>query len=304
MLKINIPASVARKYRSKYLNNWRLATQNTGRLMLFAGDQKIEHLNGDFFSKNISLDDATPAHLFNIASDANVGVFASQLGLIASYGRLHSEVPYLVKLNSKTNLISPQNQDPLSLALNSVEDVWNFKKDSGLNIVGVGYTLYPGSQYESQMLAEASRAIYQAHRLGLLAVLWIYPRGKAIKDEKDAHLAAGMAGLAACLGADFVKLSYPKAMNKTKMKEIVLAAGNTGVIFSGGEACEPKQFLSTLAFQIANGARGNATGRNIHERPISEAVRFADAISAVSLHNYSADKAYRIYLGKEKLEKE
>lgn len=300
MDKIILPASVARKYRGKYLNNWRQATQNTGRLMLFAGDQKIEHLNDDFFGTKISLDDATPAHLFNIASVANVGVFAAQLGLIASYGKNYPNIPYLIKLNSKTNLISAKDQDPISLALNTVEDVWNFKKDSGLNVVGIGYTLYPGSQYESQMLAEASRAIYQAHRLGLLTVLWIYPRGKSIKDEKDAHLAAGMAGLAACLGADFVKLSYPRAMNKTKMKEIIMAAGNTGVIFSGGETCEPKQFLCTLAFQIANGARGNATGRNIHQRGLAEAIRFADAISAVSLDDYSAEKAYKIYLGKNK----
>lgn len=301
MLKISIPASVPRRHRWQYLNNWRSATQNTGRLMLFAGDQKIEHLNDDFFGRHIASDDGSPAHLFNIASLANIGVLASQLGLIAAYGRLHPDVPYLVKLNGKTNLISPKNQDPLSLALNSVEDVRNFKKDSGLNIVGIGYTLYPGSQYESQMLAEAGRFVYEAHRLGFLAVLWIYPRGQAVKDELDAHLAAGMAGLGASLGADFVKLSYPKAMNKTKMKEIVLAAGRTGVIFSGGQTADPKKFLNTLTFQIANGARGNATGRNVHQRPIAEAVRLADAIAAVSLYDYSAEQAYKIYLGKIKL---
>jgi fructose-bisphosphate aldolase/6-deoxy-5-ketofructose 1-phosphate synthase len=301
MLKISIPASVPRRHRWQYVSNWRTATGNTGRLMLMAGDQKIEHLNDDFFGKNIAPDDATPAHLFNIASLAHIGVLASQLGLIAAYGRWHPEVPYLVKLNGKTNLIPTKTRDPLSLAFNSVSDVHNFKKDSGLKIAGVGYTLYPGSRYESQMMAEAGRIVYEAHRLGLLAVLWIYPRGQAVTNETDAHLAAGMAGLGASLGADFVKLSYPKAMNKTKMKEIVAAAGRTGVIFSGGPAANPKQFLNTLAFQIANGARGNATGRNVHQRPIAEAVRLADAISAVSLYGYSADKAYRIYLGKEKL---
>jgi fructose-bisphosphate aldolase/6-deoxy-5-ketofructose 1-phosphate synthase len=301
MLKISIPASVPRRHRWQYVKNWRAATRNTGRLMLLAGDQKIEHLNDDFFGRHISLDDATPAHLFNIASLAHVGVLATHLGLIAAYGRWHPEVPYLVKLNGKTNLISTKTRDPLSLAFNSVTDVHNFKKDSGLKIVGIGYTLYPGSQYESQMLAEAGRIVYEAHRRGLLAVLWIYPRGQAVKNETDAHLAAGMAGLGANLGADFVKLSYPRGMNKTKMKEIVAAAGRTGVIFSGGEASDPKKFLNTLAFQIANGARGNATGRNIHQRPIAEAVRFADAISAVSLYDYSAEQAYKIYLGKAKL---
>ena len=299
MTKIVIPCSVPRKNRGRYLKNWRLATKNTGRLMLFAGDQKIEHLNDDFFGKNISLDDATPLHLFNIASEAQIGVFAAQLGLIASFGQNFQNIPYLIKLNSKTNLI--KNQDPLSLAVNSIEDVWRFKKDSGLNIVGIGYTLYPGSQYESQMLAEAGKFIYEAHRLGLLAVLWIYPRGKSIKNDKDAHLAAGMAGLACSLGADFVKLSYPEKMNKTKMKEIILAGGNTGIIFSGGATEDPKKFLTTLAWQIANGTRGNATGRNIHQRSLTEAVRFTEAISAISIHGYSLEQAYKIYLGKKKL---
>ena len=303
MLKIAIPASVARQHHSRYVHNWRLATQGTGRLMLLAGDQKIEHLNDDFYGPNIAIDDATPAHLFNLADEANVGVLAAHLGLIAAYGRLHPDIPYLVKLNGKTNLLNLKNQDPLSLALNTVDDVWQFQKDSHLSIVGIGYTLYPGSQYENQMLSEAGHFIYQAHRLGLLAVLWIYPRGRSVSNELDAHLAAGMAGLAASLGADFVKLAYPQAMNKVKMKEIVLAAGRTGVIFSGGATADPKKFLSTLAFQIAHGARGNATGRNLHQRPIAEAVRLAEAVTAISLRGYSAEQAYRLYLGKENLPK-
>ena len=36
--------------------------------MLFACDQKIEHLNDDFFGANIALDDAEPEHMFQIGS--------------------------------------------------------------------------------------------------------------------------------------------------------------------------------------------------------------------------------------------
>ena len=45
----------------------------------------------------------------------------------------------------------------------------------------------------------------------LSLVLWIYPRGKAVPDEKDPDLIAGAAGVALCLGADFVKVNPPKA---------------------------------------------------------------------------------------------
>ena len=34
----------------------------------------------------------------------------------------------------------------------------------------------------------------------ILVVLWIYPRGKAVKAEKDPALIAGAAGVALCLG--------------------------------------------------------------------------------------------------------
>lgn len=300
MIKISPPLSVPGAAKLEYYNNWRLATRKTGRLMLMAGDQKIEHLNDDFYGPKIDIEDATPEHLFNIAARAKIGVFASHLGLIATYGADFKKIPYLVKLNGKTNLIPTAQADPASGLLNSVTDVVDFKKTSRLNIVGVGYTLYPGSMAEPEMLAEAGRIVWEAHRHGLLAVLWIYPRGRAVKKERDSHLAAGMAGLGAALGADFIKLTYPQAMTPHKQGEIVLAAGKSGVIFSGGEQAEVKKFLSTLATQIKYGARGNATGRNIHQRDLKEAVNFCNAISAVSLYNYSAAAAYDIYRGKAK----
>lgn len=301
MSKPFIPSSVPNKYRWEYFKNWKLATHKTGRLMLFAGDQKIEHLNDDFFGPQINPADASPEHLFRIASLAKIGALASQLGLIAHYGRQYRRIPYIIKLNAKTNLVPTALQDPVSADLNNVAEVLEFKKNSGLNIVGIGYTIYPGSRFEDQMLASAAQAIYQAHRAGLLAILWIYPRGQAVKNEKDAHLAAGLAGLAACLGADFVKLSEPKNLTKTKYAEIVQAAGRTGVIFSGGEATDPKKFLTNLATQIKNGLRGNATGRNIHQKSLKDAVNFCNAIAAIALYGYTATQAYQIYLGKKTL---
>lgn len=41
----------------------------------------------------------------------------------------------------------------------------------------------------------------------LSAVLWMYPRGKAVKDEKEPRLIARATGVAACLGSDFVKVN-------------------------------------------------------------------------------------------------
>lgn len=291
-----IPADVPEDRTSLFNENFRHVTDGTGRLMLFAGDQKVEHLNTDFFGPGISLEDASPEHLFQIASSARIGVFATQLGLIARYGKAYPEIPYLVKLNAKTNLVPFEQKDPLSRAWHSVSDVVQFKHTSGLRIAGVGYTIYPGSEYEAEMLTEAARIIHEAHRQGLIAVIWGYPKGKAVSDEHDVALIAGAAGLACCLGADFVKLKAPYSNDHPDpamlAQEVVAAAGNTGVLLEGGKKEAPREFLAQLHAQIHEGAcRGSGTGRNIHQRALSEAIAMANAIHAVTVENKSVKEA-------------
>src|SRR3989344_7574347 len=122
---VAVPADVPAAMKNEYSKNYAAATHNTGRLMLFAGDQKIEHLNDDFHGRikvegkevSIPLDDADPEHLFRIASKARIGVFATQLGLIAKYGQSYGDVPYLAKLNSKSHLVKTSQKDPSSPSL-------------------------------------------------------------------------------------------------------------------------------------------------------------------------------------------
>ena len=111
---IMVPLDVPKAVRENYINNYLTITKKSGRLMLFAGDQKVEHLNSDFYGEGIHPDDGDPEHLFRIASQANIGVFATQLGLVARYGSSYADVPYLVKLNSKTNLVKTSQSDPFS----------------------------------------------------------------------------------------------------------------------------------------------------------------------------------------------
>jgi len=209
-------------------------------------------------------------------------------------------VPYLIKINSKTNLVKTDQRDPHNDSISDVAEVVEFKKNSGMNILAVGYTIYLGSEYENVMLKQASKVVYEAHKNGLLSVLWIYPRGKAVKDEKDPHLIAGATGVAACLGADFVKINYPKkegAESKEIFKECVHAAGRTHVVCAGGSSTDVRVFLQRLHDQIESGARGNATGRNIHQKSLEEAVRMCNAISAITVENKSVDEAMKVYEG-------
>lgn len=297
---INVPADVPPAFVKDYISNYSTITHDSGRLMLFAGDQKIEHLNKDFYGEGIAEDDADPIHLFNIANRAKIGVFATQLGLVAQYGKDFPKIPYLIKLNSKTNLVKKDLQDPRSPLLYPVTaGVVDFKKNSGLNIVGVGFTIYLGSEFEGEMMQDAAKIVYTAHQHGLISVLWIYPRGKSVEDEKNPHLIAGAAGVAACLGSDFVKVNPPKqegANSAELLKEAVKAAGRTKVVCAGGSSTDVAKFLSGLYDQIhIGGASGNATGRNIHQKPLDEAIRFCNAIYAITVENKSVEEAMKIY---------
>ena len=294
MVPLDVPGGV----RQIYVENYLSITKGSGRLMLFAGDQKVEHLNNDFCGEGIHSDDADPEHLFMIADQSKIGVFATQLGLISRYGMDYRHVPYLVKLNSKTNLVKTSQSDPFSNRWFDVQDVVDFRDNSGLNIRAVGYTIYLGSEYEADMLHQASQIVYDAHQYGLITVLWIYPRGKTVADEKDPHLIAGATGVAACLGSDFVKVNYPKKEgheSKELFKEAILAAGRTKVVCAGGSSVNVNEFLQRLHDQIfVSGASGNATGRNIHQKSLEEAIKMCNAIYEITVNGESVEEAMKV----------
>lgn len=298
---VRVPMDVPAESRDTYIANYLKATRETGRLMLFACDQKIEHMNKDFYGEGIDIADCEPQHLFEIGKNGVIGVLAGQRGLVAQYAADYPEINYLIKMNSKTNLVKTSQEDPYSPQLTDLEAVLQMR-ENGVNVVGLGYTIYLGSEYEATMMAEAGQLIAQAHELGLLVVLWIYPRGKAVTAEKDPDLIAGAAGVALCLGADFVKVNPPKPEDgKTPAEALSIAAkaaGRTGLVCAGGGTVDAKTFLTQLYDQIhVGGACGNATGRNIHQRSLDEAVRLTKAISAITLADASVNEALEVFNG-------
>lgn len=300
---VRIPVDVMPEFKDEYVANYMAATRGSGRLMLFACDQKIEHLNKDFYGDGIDISDSDPEHLFQIGSQGEIGVLAGQRGLIAQYAEDYPDINYLVKMNSKTNLVKTDQDDPYSPQLYPIDAVLDMR-DAGTNIVGIGYTIYLGSEYEATMMAEAGELIADAHANGLIVVLWIYPRGKAVAAEKDADLIAGAAGVALCLGADFVKVNPPAATEDATSAELLQratsAAGRTGLVCAGGSTVDAEKFLTQLYDQIhIGGASGNATGRNIHQRSLDEAVRLTKAISAITLADYDAQEALDVFNGIE-----
>lgn len=263
-----IPADIPPNKLNIYRENYNAITKNSKNLFLFAGDHKLEHLNP-----------LNPEKLFNLAQSNEIGAFATHLGLIARYGIRYKTINYIAKLNGKTNLIPQKDKDPLSTLLWSVNDALNLIQTNKLLIRGVGYTIYLGSEYESIMLQQAAHIIQQAHQNGLIAILWIYPRGKAVHNEQSVDIITGAAGIATSLGADFVKIKAPEGKPEL-LQSVVKSAGNTGVICSGGEKKETDQFLRTVQDQMSLGKiAGCAIGRNIYEHQTKDAQKIITKLS-------------------------
>lgn len=286
-----IPADVPEKKHDIFVKNYNAITRGTGRLFLFSCDQKIEHLNNDFYGPTINAQAIHPEHLFRIAAQGNVGAMATHLGLIARYAKQYETIHYIAKLNAATNLVPREQQDPKSMLLWTVQDVLNFKQNNNkIMIPGIGITVYLGNEHEAEHLAQAAATIAQAHSEGLVTIVWMYLRGKAITQDHDANLIAGATGIAVSLGTDFVKIKAPSASDiATSAENLKIAcatAGNTKVICSGGKKIESEKYLMQIYDQIHNGnASGTATGRNIFQHSLPQAIALTQAIAGIVYDN-------------------
>ncbi|MGE0206787.1 MAG: aldolase [Candidatus Babeliales bacterium] len=284
-----VPADVPEKSIDAFVKHYTALTRNTGNLLLFSADQKIEHLHKDFFGADIDPADSNPNHLFSIASQADIGAMATQLGLIARYGKQYKNINYIVKLNGKTDIIPTDYSDPLSKELWNIQQVAAFKQQTNLPICGVGYTVYLGSQYEAEMLTQAAQIVYEAHQHGLVTILWMYPRGECLEGyERHGMIIAGAAGAANALGADFAKINLPEPSDEEDMSSLEWlavagqAAGNTKLLLSGGQTIAPKKFIKQLQeYMMIENIAGAAIGRNIHQKSLADAVAFCKELAAV-----------------------
>lgn len=169
-----------------------------------------------------------PNYIMEIAKNGYYTGVVFHEGVAARYYEKDSGVPLFVKLNGKT---SYQGEEPLSLQLCTVE------KAAELGAIGVGYTIYVGSEYEEQMLVELSRIEDEAHARGMIVIAWMYPRGKKVaghESERDTVAYGARLGLE--LNADFVKVPYTGDLESFSW--VVRAAGKTGVLAQGGKKVE------------------------------------------------------------------
>lgn len=218
-----------------------------GRSMLLAYDQGLEHgPSTDFNDKNVD-----PAFIMDIAARGKFNGVVFQKGTAERF--YDGRVPLIVKVNGKTSL--PKGE-PVSKQVCSVQHAVS------LGAKGVGYTIYLGSGFESEMLAEFGRIQEQAHEMGIAAIAWIYPRGAAVQNDTSKEIVSYAARTGLELGADAVKIKYTG--DSASFSWAVKSAGGVKVFMSGGpKAPTDDDFVRQVKGVIEAGGTGLAVGRNV-----------------------------------------
>jgi len=228
-----------------------------GKALYLAYDQGLEHgPESDFNDKNVD-----PLYILDIARKGKYQAVVFQKGIAEKYNKeiMKSKVPLIVKLNGKTSLYKGE---PYSAPLGTVDEAIK------LGASAVGYTLYIGSAHEARMFRDFEKIEKKAHEKGIPIVTWIYPRGKAVKNDVSREMMAYAARTGLELGADIVKMKWGGKIND--LKWAVKSAGRTKVIISGGGKKSEAAFLKEAKDVVASGAIGLAIGRNIwqHKKPL------------------------------------
>ncbi len=234
-----------------------------GKVLLLAMDQGIEHGPKDFNERNID-----PDFVLDIAAKGDFTGLAIHKGVAYKYFEDYAgKVPLILKLNGRTNIVP--KDDIYSSPVATVKEAVKLGADA------IGYTLYVGSSTEAQMFHEFGMIRAECEEYGMPTIVWAYPRGKYVKDEKDAATVAYAARCAMELGADIVKVNYTGSSDS--FKQVVSAAQKCKVISSGGSKETYEEFISKAKDVMASGAAGFAVGRNIwqHDDPMkmAEAIR-------------------------------
>ncbi len=250
-----------------------------------------------------------PARLCDLAVAADCNAIATTLGGLGIVSRRYvHKIPFIVKLNHNDFLNYPNTYDQVMFG--------QAQQAADLGAMGVGATIYFGSEGADRQIVEVSKAFAEAHRLGMFTVLWCYLRNSAFKQgDIDYHLSADLTGQANHLGvtieADIIKQKQPEnnggynalqfgktdplvysqlttdhPIDLTRWQVVNCYAGRVGLINSGGESKGSDDLAQAVRTAVINkraGGAGLIVGRKAFQRPMADGVELIHAIQDVYL---------------------
>lgn len=289
----------------RLMENGRLG--GTGYCSIFPVDQGIEHSAGASFAPNPMYFD--PENIVKLAIEAGCNGVASTFGVLGILSRKYAhKIPFIVKINHNELLSYPNRYDQVMFG--SVKEAYD------MGAVGVGATIYWGSEESTRQLQEVADAFELAHELGMMTILWCYTRNNAFKvNGVDYSTSADLTGQANHLGvtlqADIIKQKLPtnnggyNAVKHGKTSKLVYESltsdhpidlcryqvlncysGRIGLINSGGESMGDSDLEEAVATAVVNkraGGSGLILGRKAFQKPFAEGVKLLNATQDVYL---------------------
>lgn len=262
----------------------------TGKLVILPVDQGFEHGPARSFAPNPDAYD--PHYHFQLAIDAGLSAYAAPLGMIeAGADSFAGAIPTILKVNSANSLSRNKDQ----AVHGSVKDALR------LGCAAIGFTIYPASDDQYEMMEEIRALAEEAKASGLAVVMWSYPRGGDLTKEGETayDVCAYAAHMAALMGAHIIKVKPPTthlyldAAKKVyesrkipigsqaeRISHVIQSAfnGRRIVVFSGGEAKDLEGVYNEARAIRDGGGTGSIIGRNTFQRPRAEALDMLDKI--------------------------
>ncbi|MBN34686.1 MAG: fructose-bisphosphate aldolase [Rhodospirillaceae bacterium] len=262
----------------------------SGRMVILPVDQGWEHGPARSFAKNAPAYD--PHYHFQLAIDAGLNAYAAPLGFLeAGADTFSGAMPLILKANNSNSLATEKDQAITA----SVQDALR------LGCSAIGFTIYPGSEYQFEMIEEVREMSLEAKSCGIATVVWSYPRGGTLsKDGETAvDITAYAAHMAAQLGANIIKVKPPTdfieqaeakkvyesegidiSTLKARIEHVMQSAfnGRRIVVFSGGAAKDLDGVFAEIGEIAAGGASGSIIGRNTFQRQPEDAHAMLDRI--------------------------
>jgi len=254
----------------------------TGKLVILPVDQGYEHGPARSFAPNPDAYD--PHYHYKLAIDAGLNAYAAPLGMLeAGVESFAGQIPTILKLNSANSLSILKDQ----AVHGSIEDALK------LGCSAVGFTIYPGSEFQFEMMEELRELAIEAKSVGLAVVVWSYPRGGNISKEGETaiDICAYAAHMAALLGAHIIKVKPPsshielkeasssyKGLDISTLRKRVAHVmkssfnGRKIVVFSGNAFTNMEGLLEDIRQIRDGGGYGSIIGRNSFQRPREEAL--------------------------------
>ena len=254
----------------------------TGKLVILPVDQGYEHGPARSFAPNPDAYD--PHYHYKLAIDAGLNAYAAPLGMLeAGADTFAGQIPTILKLNSANSLATLKDQ----AVHGSLDDALK------LGCLAVGFTIYPGSEFQFEMMEELKELALEAKSLGLAVVVWSYPRGGNLSKEGETamDICAYAAHIAALLGAHIIKVKPPTAHIEQKeaqasykgidlsslskrVNHVMQSSFNNRriVVFSGNAFTDMQGLLNDIKEIRDGGANGSIIGRNTFQRPREEAL--------------------------------